>query len=363
MKISLTHRLAFTCSAVLLLSMGLGGVARAGSVTLTATGLNADINGNIVTATTVITSSPASTASYAGVCARSSSGAKRDFPFQSNIWLTPSGSQMSSYQPLPTGTYSYWSCAKVNGVWYDIGSKQTLVVSPDAPPTQPVAMPVGNLPHFQQEFTDDFTTNLAEGSFPGSYVNKWTSYNGFPDSRNKGDYNQGIISMHDGMMDLDTKVVNGRVQGAAPTPLLNGARGGQVYGKYTVRFKADSMIGVSAAWLLWPDSNEWNDGEIDFPEGAFNGPFWAFNHCIGNPSVNCDYLNTQTNYSNWHTTSVEWTPASVKFILDGVTLLTSTSNVPRTAMHWVLQTESNADTATVGGHVYIDWVAMYKYVG
>jgi hypothetical protein len=226
------------------------------------------------------------------------------------------------------------------------------------------AMPVGNLPGFTQTFTEDFKTNLALGTFPGTYANKWQSYNGFADSRGKGDYNQKIISVQNGAMDLWLHNENGRPQSAAPVPLIQGAWGGQTYGKFSVRFRSDAVTGYGAAWLLWPDSNIWNQGEIDFPEGALNGKFMGFNHCINNPSTNCDYVITNATYTSWHTASIEWTPTGVKYILDGITLKNSTTAIPTNPMHWVLQTETNDQTVTgAGGHLQIDWVTAYKYTG
>jgi beta-glucanase (GH16 family) len=60
----------------------------------------------------------------------------------------------------------------------------------------------------------------------------------------------------------------------------------------------------------------------------------------------------------------EWTPSYVKFYLDGALLGTSTSRIPNTPMHWVLQTEtqvsSTAPDNATQGHVYVDWAAVYR---
>lgn len=63
---------------------------------------------------------------------------------------------------------------------------------------------------------------------------------------------------------------NGVHMVAAPGPVISGAPGkddGLVYGRYVIRFEADPVPGYKPAWLLWPDSNDWSDAEIDFPEG------------------------------------------------------------------------------------------------
>jgi hypothetical protein len=39
---------------------------------------------------------------------------------------------------------------------------------------------------------------------------------------------------------------------------------GQLYGRYSVRFRSDSIPGYKIAWLLWPTSENWVQGEVDF---------------------------------------------------------------------------------------------------
>jgi hypothetical protein len=53
----------------------------------------------------------------------------------------------------------------------------------------------------------------------------------------------------------------------------------------------------------------------------------------------------------------------VSFYLDGNLIGRSTSNIPATPMHWVLQTGTSfsepTPSNTTAGHVQIDWVAAY----
>ena len=334
-----------------ILSTTIAAPAHAAGATLTTSGLTATVAGNTVTVSTTMMATPNATATLAGICSRSATGGKTDFPLTANVALTPTGATVTGLATFGTGTYTYWSCAKVDGIWRDLDAKKTFTVTP---PSSSSTNPTPT--------TEDFKTNLPLGTFPGTYANKWQSYNGFTDSRGKGDYNQKIISVQNGAMDLWLHNENGRPQGAAPVPLIQGAWGGQTYGKFSVRFRSDAVTGYGAAWLLWPDSNIWNQGEIDFPEGALNGKFMGFNHCINNPATNCDYVITNATYTSWHTASIEWTPTGVKYILDGITLKNSTTAIPTNPMHWVLQTETNDQTVTgTGGHLQIDWVTAYKY--
>ncbi|MET3804356.1 hypothetical protein ABIB25_001351 [Nakamurella sp. UYEF19] len=341
--------------------------ALAATTTYTTTALSATTSGTTVTATATVKSSATVSASLAGICARNSSGGNVDFPLATTT-ITTAGVKLVKVRSLNAGTYTYWACAKVNGTWHDIGSKKTVTVggvaSASAPSGQ--AMPVGNLPGWQQTFTEDFTKNVAMGGFPGTYTGKWMSYNGFNDSSGHGTYNQKIISAHDGVLDLYLHSENGRPQGAAPVPLVNNGKwGGQIYGKFTVRFRSDPLAGYGAGWLLWPDSGDWNDGEIDFPEGYLSANMQGFNHMVGNARSNSLIVSPKVSWGNWHTASIEWKPTGVSFILDGVNLGTDTRSIPRKALHWILQTATSGPLpkSTTAGHVLIDWVTVYRWVG
>jgi len=244
-----------------------------------------------------------------------------------------------------------------------LAARPTPVVPVTAPAsTAASAMPRGDLPGWRQVFSEDFSTPAALGSFPGrSYSAKWTGYDGFLDTAKRGAYAPGkVLSVHDGALDMFLHTENGRPQVAAPVPLVDGQWNGQTYGRYSVRFRSDPVAGYKTAWLLWPTDDDWNKGEIDFPEGSLNGTMNLFNHCPGDPSRNCFAAGTGTTYTGWHVATVEWTPAGVTYALDGRTL--GTSNVsPTHAMRWVLQTETDYGNtpANASGHLLVDWAVMY----
>ena len=352
--------------------------AGATSITYTAPTWTLSQVGTVINVNTSFTASTPITAGYAGVCARNSNNGLVDFPFTTSVPLSTVPAQVNAARALSPGNYTMWACVYAGGNWHDVGTKYPVdVIDPATTPTYPAPvanptpstpsgqpMPVGDLPGWHQIFSDDFTTPQAAGTFPGAYASKWTSYNGFKDTSGNGVYNQNIISMHDGEMDLNLQTINGVPQGAAPSPILSAAWKGQVYGRYTVRFRSDWMPGFGTGWLLWPDSGNWNDGEIDFPEGGLGGTITAFNHCVGNASNNCLAVNTGVTFIDWHTATVEWSPAGVVYYLDGKVVGTDTKNIPTSPLHWVLQTGTSGamPSATLNGHVLIDWVSVYSYV-
>ena len=229
-----------------------------------------------------------------------------------------------------------------------------------------IPMPTTNPAGWKLIFSDNFTTNLAAGSWPGSaYAAKWTAYGpGWKDTSGAGTYETSNISVEDSCLTLHLATVGNTVEVAAPAPILPGKRAwvGQTYGMYSVCFRADAGLrGFKTAWLLWTDSNIWADGEIDFPEAVLGGAMNAYDHEIGNPSVNAFAVqHTGVTYTSWHVATIKWTAASVTFILDGK-VIGSTTMSPSVPMHWVLQTETDhrAPAASVAGNVYIDWVAIY----
>lgn len=358
--------LAVVATAGLMMT-AFSGTAMAAS--LYSAGLSSSVSGSTVTVSTTIRTGTGVTASYAGVCIRDGAGGNHDL-HDTSVWIPTSGTTITRSAQLAAGTYKYWSCAKVAGVWLDLSLSKTFSVSatslgsPGSVSGQ--SMPKGDLPGFKQVFADDFTTDLARGSFPGSYATRWGSYDGHGDTFGGGYYNSDIISMDNGVMDLYLNKQNGKGQIAAPVPKVNGEWNSQTYGKYTVRFTSEALPGYRTAWLLWPSSGRWAEGEVDFPEGVLTGQIEAYNHCVGNPAVNCGWAKTGVSYTSWHTASVEWTPSGVEMFLDGRQIMNSTSAIPRTPMRWVLQTEtSTSDTSkmTKNGHLKIDWVTMYDYTG
>jgi|GEM_PF-2883058 len=335
----------------------------------TAPTLSVVVSGSSVTAQTVIRAAQRTTAAYAGICSRDASGGNRDFPFDRNVTLTPAGTSFSKTQALPEGAYSYWACARIGNQWTNsIGYVQTFVVTA-TPPIQ-TTMPHGDLPGWRQVFTDDFVTPIPMGSFPGAVSDRWVAYkDGWRDTSGNGTYYPSkVLSVHDGYLDMNIHSENGVHMVAAPWPKLPqaSANGGMQYGRYAVRFRADSLKGYKTAWLHWPDSGVYpRDGGLDFPEGDLDGTISAFMHRQdGSSGGDQDAYNTSVPFTGWHVAVTEWSPGRAEFFLDGISIGASTTRVPNTAMRYVLQTETTLDGTTprddVAGHVQIDWVAIYS---
>ncbi len=229
------------------------------------------------------------------------------------------------------------------------------------------AMPTGDLPGWKQIFADDFTTNVALGSFPGSaYSNRWFPYNaGSNDTSGYGTYNAAkTASVSGGILDNYLHTENGTHYVNAMVPLVPATGWGQLYGRYSIRLKADNMSGYKMAPLLWTDSETWSDGEVDWPEVNV---FAAGEQAGANIYKNGTWVNYKAAViptSGWHTYTSEWSPGLLTFYVDGAQVFQTTQNVPSVSMHYVLQLETwigaGAPPDTAAGHVQVDWFTMYS---
>ncbi len=250
----------------------------------------------------------------------------------------------------------------------------TTTPSTTAKPTTTVA-PAPAPSMFTLKFSDDFNTATSEGQFLSKYPNWYAYATGAKDSAKVGIMDNSILSVSNGMLNMRLHTgADGVPRGAAPYPIINGGSAlnlnnvNQLYGRYEVRFRADATPGYATAWLLWPQSETWpRDGEIDFPEGSLDGTIKAFMHRQGGTSgSDQDAFSTSATFSDWHTTTLEWTPGKVVFYIDGKVIGTSTNRVPNTPMHWVLQTETaygKKPAASAVSNVQIDYVKVWGYNG
>jgi beta-glucanase (GH16 family) len=205
------------------------------------------------------------------------------------------------------------------------------------------------------------------------YGPKWKVYpDGWPDTTHNGTYYPSkVLSVSGGVLNmyLHTEIINGVAvhMVSAPEPRLPTSPNGQLYGRYSVRFYVEPVLGYKTAWLLWPDSEIWPaDGEIDYPDCNLNQTIHAFMHWA-TPSGGQTAISTNVPEAGaWHIATEEWQPGKVTFILDGTEIGVATTLVPTKPMHYVLQTETQLTggppSDTAAGYVKVDWVTIYSRV-
>lgn len=373
--------------------------------------------------TAVFTAVPTTRTQSYSICLRGTDGTNEDFPQQVGQTITSSGTTFRSSRSLPPGTYRAFGCVRYADRWLVVGVGTTFTVgSPEsspsasatATPTAPVsptaipaaappaapahapaavhdggqapgaassdtasgaAMPVGNLPGWRQVFAEDFTTPTALGSFTGSgYKSRWFSYSGYGDTSKHGVYSPDkVLSVGGGNLDWFVHTEGGAHRVAAVVAKIPSTGWGQTYGRYSFRFRADTLPGYKMVAILWPDSDNWGEGEVDFPEvnqlvgseRMYANLYQRGNTSTGKPGPGTRFTSgLSADDSGWHTATIEWSPGSITYYLDGARLGTHTTAVPNTSFHLVFQVETilygAAPADSVAGHVQLDWVTMYS---
>ena len=256
-------------------------------------------------------------------------------------------------------------------------------------------MPLGDVPGWHQVFADDFSAPAPAGTFSHCitglgvandycsglsgtpYFNRWFAYpDGWAGTPATGIYapSRGI-SVENGRLDyfLRTGSPDGvsvhMIEAAVPRIPGGVGGGGMLYGRYVVRARWDPLSSYHISFLLWPDSNQWpRDGEIDYPEANMaSSDVSAFMHRQnGTSGGDQDAFDVYIDPQQWHTYEIDWLPSSVSFYVDGQRIGQSTTNIPDTPMHWVLQTNTSWRASpgdTQAGHVQMDWAVAYAPSG
>ena len=215
-------------------------------------------------------------------------------------------------------------------------------------------VPVGNIGKFQQNYYEAFSqAAAAKGPFAAKYANAWQPY---PDGMGEGKYWSGSqISAKSGSMDI---ALDGK-HGAAGTFGTKSGAWSFVGGKFSVRARATGGAANGAAFILWPTSNVWSEGEIDYPESNYDESPMVHQHSmVAGREDTATSVSTRVSWRDWHTYSIEWIPGkSVRYLLDDRVIATVTRDVPKTAHRYMFQTGNWG----APGHLYIDWVTTYTY--
>jgi hypothetical protein len=208
--------------------------------------------------------------------------------------------------------------------------------------------PVGDLPGWHQVYVDNFEAAASSANLTTVYPRL------FPYTDNSS-YARANLSASGGTLNIN-EGSDGR--GAAVVITAPSTGWGQTYGRYDIEFRADAANNFGSAFLLWPDSEVWGDGETDYPEGNFADQIHVYNHCLGaNAPSNCLTVNTGASWQTWHRATIDWTPTAVTFYLDGTQIGRDTTAVATTGRHWVIQMAGSAGSQV--GKLQIDWAALY----
>jgi hypothetical protein len=227
---------------------------------------------------------------------------------------------------------------------------------------------------FQRKWASSFPYKLVQGDWPGRYGEHWDAYpTSYPDTATQenlpvgGYYDPQVISASGGYMNLRMyrSPSGGSVHSCAIIPR---AASGHLYGRYTAKFRVSKIAaGYKSAHLLWPSDGNQNTEtfEVDYPEGEWDTTLNAYVH-----SGNLQQLafDTGASWDNWHETVIAWSPGSLVFSLDGVTVFATidTRYIPNVPMDWIIQNESalNGESAAPGSsaNIQIQTVAFDEWI-
>jgi len=228
-------------------------------------------------------------------------------------------------------------------------------------------MPVGNVVSngrtWVQSYAEDFNTPAPLGSVLSTYP-ELKAYDGFTDTSKKGLYSPAkVLSVSNGNLDYYLHSENGQplVSTVIPDDYTP-----HTTGRYSIRYKVDSIAGYKFVAMFWPENNDFNDGELDWPEGDLTGNVFASSKVPGTASTGVQqYLsnNVKMAADTYHVVTLEWDTTEVRFYMDGV-LIGTTTQLPTTSMRLTLQAETTTDTvpvpASAAGHIDIDWISIWN---
>jgi hypothetical protein len=353
------------------------------------------VSGNTVSFSSSIKSSTRTTAAKLGICIRDSKGTNLDLAAVNRgrtVTLSPRAYALVGKSTFQPGKYTYGVCFYKNGYWqgeplsgrnartFTVNATVKPSPTPTPTPTQPTptpapatgTMPTGNVTsngiNWAPVMSEDFTKNAGTNEVATKYQDTFPVY---PDGSGDGKYLPGqVLTAHDSVLDFHMRHIGNVDAGAAGQFIQKNGDWAYTGGRFSVRFKATgNAAGYGSAFILWPESQNWGEGEIDFPEGELTSQTNLYQHNLGsNPGGTSLQVEGISNWSDWHTATVEWVPGkTLRYYMDGKLIAqeTNPANIPTTMHSWVVQTgamdgSSNGAPDSSDGHLLIDWAVAYK---
>ena len=191
-------------------------------------------------------------------------------------------------------------------------------------------------------------------------------YEGYNDTSGRGLYAPDkVLSVADGNLDMHLHTENGQPLVAA---ILPDGWAPHTTARVSVRYKTTDTEGYKFVGMLWPSNNNWNEGEIDWPEAGLGGtprPASAIPGSMSNGDMTFkpdEEQFTTSSTTEYHTATTEWDHGEVRFYWDDQLVATTTEAVPQDDMRVTLQAETaltGAVPADADGHVSIDWISIW----
>jgi hypothetical protein len=173
-------------------------------------------------------------------------------------------------------------------------------------------------------------------------------------------YPRATTSVHDGYLDVNLPGDKGAAFVFGGTDIAYNRIGG----RFAFRAMAIDAIGNGTATMVWPSSEVWADGEIDYPESNFeDAPMGHHHYMIAGQEASSDNFGTGVDWRAWHEYAVEWFPpgttaggstGKVDYYVDNNIVATIKQNVPKTAHRFMFQIGNYGQP----GHFLVDYATM-----
>ena len=256
-------------------------------------------------------------------------------------------------------------CAGVSGSTTEPDLLQALPEPSPAPTAVPTPPPgrrsgangVSNRDASGVEWRPVSTFDFNESALDQRVWNPYNSIGGF----GNGFRRPSAITVENGLLRITAR---GNVSGGL------GHERDQLYGRWEFRARTEKGRGRGAAVLLWPKTENKDDGELDMMEvpredrsqAHFVIHFSAQNKLAGG-KVSGDF-------SQWHTFAMEWLPDRITWYVDGVKQFeTFDKNViPKVPMHMTMQLDMGPfeewipapdHTTPEAVSLEVDWVKIF----
>lgn len=289
-------------------------------------------------------------------------------PPQSGIAApAPSASATASATPTPSATPSAVASAVPTA---EPTAEPSAAAAPVAGSAMPTGTIVSNGTTWTQVYAEDFLTNAPLGGVARAYP-KMGFYGSGRDTSGYGYYAPNeVLSVSDSKLDFHLHSINGTPVVAS---ILPDAYAPHVHARVSVRYRADAITGYKFVGMLWPNSNVWNDGEIDWPEGDLTRPVRPASALAGTVGrgksggpifLPPTEMFAKTDQTQFHVATTEWTSAAVRFYWDGTLVAEVTQGVPTKPLRVTLQAETwinqGPPPTSSDGHVEIDWITIHE---
>ncbi|MBT2503863.1 glycoside hydrolase family 16 protein [Curtobacterium sp. ISL-83] len=240
----------------------------------------------------------------------------------------------------------------------------------EASTTSLTALPKGDVVSngrtWKQSYREDFSTPAPLGSVLSKYP-KMGAYDGYNDTSGRGRYAPSkVLSVANGNLDFWLHTEKGQPLVAAVLPDDYAAH---TTGRVSIRYKTTNTDGYKFVGMLWPTDDDWNKGEIDWPEGDLGSsvrPASAIPGSMDNGMMTFDSsvqkYTTSPQSSGYHVATTEWDHGVVRFYWNNSLVSETRKAVPKDPMRVTMQAETAITgnvPASASGHVDIDWISIW----